>query len=117
MFRYRDHSNAKSLDRYSALVEKSFPREDAQDISCALPSFLVGFAPHTWLIPLGTAVIKNQKPIIYQSATTPIDEDSYTRSTIGLSTKPLPSHHLWFHPIGTACIEVYPSWMDDMPVP
>jgi hypothetical protein len=116
IFWYRDHSNAKSLDRYLALVEKSFPREDAQNISLTL-SFLVGFAPPTWLIPRGIAVIKNKKPIILQSATMRIDEDSYPVNNYGLSTKPLTSHHLWFHPIGTAWIKVYPSWMDDMQVP
>ena len=60
--KYRNHGNAKNLDRYPDLVKKSLAKEDARDISLTLTSFLVDFPPHTWLIPLGITVIDNKKP-------------------------------------------------------
>jgi hypothetical protein len=60
--KYRDHGNAKNLATYPKLVEKSFAKEDARDILLILPSFLVDFTPHIWLIPLGIVVIQNKKP-------------------------------------------------------
>jgi hypothetical protein len=75
--KYCDHGNAKNLATCPKLVEKSFAKEDARDISLILPSFLVDFTPHTWLIPLGIVVIENKKPSMYRSATMRIDDDSY----------------------------------------
>jgi hypothetical protein len=57
-------------------LSKSFSEEDARDISLMLPPFLVDFTPHTWLIPLGIAVIENKKSHMYRSATMKIDKDS-----------------------------------------
>jgi hypothetical protein len=74
--KYRNNGNAKNLATYPKLVEKSFAKEDARDILLVLPSFLVDFTPHTWLIPLGI-VIENKKPRMYRSATMRIDDDSY----------------------------------------
>jgi hypothetical protein len=75
--KYRDHGNSKNLAKYPDLVEKSFAKEDARDISLTVPSFLVDFTPHTWLIPLGITVIENKKPRMYRSATMRVDDDSY----------------------------------------
>jgi hypothetical protein len=47
--KYRDHGNAKNLATYPELVEKSFAKEDARDISSILPSFLVDFTPRTYV--------------------------------------------------------------------
>jgi hypothetical protein len=59
--KYQNHGNA-SLNGYpKQLANKSFTKEDAQDISLVLPSFLVDFAPHTWLILLDMMVIENKK--------------------------------------------------------
>jgi hypothetical protein len=84
------YGNAKNLNRYLKVVEKSFAKEDAQDISLMLPSFLVSFAPNTWLIPLGVAVIDNKKPRMYcSSATMRIDKDLYPVNWIvDKTTKP-----------------------------
>jgi hypothetical protein len=86
---YIHNGNLKNIHDNLALVSKTIAKEDAREFSMIVPSFLVYFIPHLWIIPVGIVNKEHKKPRIYRHGTKQYSEDSFPANRlIDMSTKP-----------------------------